>query len=263
MNRSRGLNEALQASESENQVRERCYQCFRPMSLCFCEAIPQIENRTDVLILQHVGERFHPFNTARIVQKALRHCHVITDHNQRLGTHPLPIQAHSGLLYPRANAPLLTELSAAERPSQLVIVDGTWHQAKTIVRDVPQLRDMPCYRLTPASPGQYRIRREPSRVPRFRGIRVSKNPNPPPILHSFRLSAVENPFRASPLPCFRDSIPLFRRAAVIAFADDRIDSQHRFRNLSRGAKRVQLHRQRVHYAEFEHIRNLAGIAVNT
>lgn len=161
MNRSRGLNEALEASESENQVRERCYQCFRPMSLCFCEAIPQIENRTDVLVLQHVGERFHPFNTARIVQKALRHCHVITDHNQRLGRHPLPIQAHSGLLYPRANAPLLSELSAAERPSQLVIVDGTWHQAKTIVRDVPQLRDMPCYRLTPASPGQYRIRREP------------------------------------------------------------------------------------------------------
>ena len=40
------------------------------MSHCFCEAIPQIDNRTDVLILQHVGERFHPFNTARIVQKS-------------------------------------------------------------------------------------------------------------------------------------------------------------------------------------------------
>ena len=150
------------ASELENEVRQRCYQCFRPMSLCFCEAIPRIDNRTDVLILQHVGERFHPFNTARIVQKALRHCHLIADHNQRLGTHPLPIQANAGLLYPRANAPLLTELSAAERPDQLVIIDGTWHQAKTIVRDVPQLRDMPCYRLTPSSPGQYRIRREPN-----------------------------------------------------------------------------------------------------
>ena len=30
-----------------------------------------------------------------------------------------------------------------------MIIDGTWHQAKTIVRDVPQLRDMPCYRLRP------------------------------------------------------------------------------------------------------------------
>ena len=142
-------------------MRERCYHCFRPRSHCFCEAIPHIDNRTDVLILQHVGERFHPFNTARIVQRALRHCHLIVDHNRRLGTHALPIQANSGLLYPQANARLLTELSAAERPGQLVIVDGTWDQAKTIVRDVPQLRDLPCYRLQPSSPGQYRIRREP------------------------------------------------------------------------------------------------------
>lgn len=148
-------------SELENEVQERCFQCFRPMSLCFCEAIPHIDNSTDVLILQHVGERFHPFNTARIVQKALRHCQLIADHNQRLGTHYLPIQDNSGLLFPRANAPSLTELPAADRPSQLVIIDGTWHQAKTIVRDVPQLRDMPCYGLTPSSPGRYRIRREP------------------------------------------------------------------------------------------------------
>ena len=135
------------ASEAENEVRRRCYECFRPVSLCFCEAIPRIDNRTDVLILQHVGERFHPFNTARIVQKALRRCRLIADHNRRFAAHHLPIQATAGLLYPRANAPSLTELPAAERPGQLVIIDGTWHQAKTIVRDVPQLQDLPCYRL--------------------------------------------------------------------------------------------------------------------
>ncbi len=142
-------------------MRQRCYQCFRPMSLCFCEAIPRIDNRTEVLILQHVGERFHPFNTARIVRKALRRCHLIAENNRRLASQHLPIQAGAGLLYPQANAPLLTELSAAERPDQLVIIDGTWHQAKTIVRDVPQLGDLPCYRLAPSSAGQYRIRREP------------------------------------------------------------------------------------------------------
>jgi hypothetical protein len=143
------------------EMRERCYQCFRPISLCFCKAIPRIDNRTVVLILQHVGERFHPFNTARIVQKSLRHCDLIVDHNQRLGTHHLPLQANAGLLYPRPNAPSLTDLTAAERPSQLVIIDGTWHQSKTIVRDVPQLWDLPCYRLAPSFPGRYRIRREP------------------------------------------------------------------------------------------------------
>ncbi len=147
----------------ENEVRQRCYRCFRPMSLCLCEAIPRIDNRTDVLILQHVVERFHPFNTARIVRQSLRNCRLIADHNRRLGTHDLPIQAGAGLLYPQADARSLPELSDAERPTQLVIIDGTWHQAKTIVRDVPQLRDLPRYQLTPSTPGQYRIRREPNK----------------------------------------------------------------------------------------------------
>ncbi len=142
-------------------MRERCFECFRPKSLCFCEAIPRIDNRTHVLILQHVGERFHPFNTARIVKKALVHCRLIVDHNRRMGARHLPIGEGAGLLYPGANAPSLAQLSPGERPKQLVIVDGTWHQAKTIVRDVPQLRGLPCFRLTPTTPGQYRIRREP------------------------------------------------------------------------------------------------------
>ena len=142
-------------------MRQRCYRCFRPLPLCFCEAVPRIDNRTDVLILQHVGERYHPFNTARIVRNALQRCHLIADHNQCLGSHYLPIQPDAGLLYPKANAPTLSEIPPIERPSQLVVIDGTWHQAKTIVRDVPQLCDLPCYRLTPSSPGQYRIRREP------------------------------------------------------------------------------------------------------
>jgi len=142
-------------------VRQRCYECFRPLPLCFCDAIPQIDNRTNVLILQHVGERFHPFNTARIVRKALCNCHLIVDNNQRLAAQRLPLQAGAGLLYPQANAPVLSELAAAERPSQLVVIDGTWHQAKTIFRDVPELHKLPCYRLAPTTPGQYRIRREP------------------------------------------------------------------------------------------------------
>lgn len=150
------------ARESREEFRERCYHCFRPISFCFCESIPRIDNRTDVLILQHVAERLHPFNTARIVNTALRRCHLIVDHNRRFSTRDLPLRANTGLLYPSADAPQLTELPASERPSQLVIIDGTWHQAKTIVRDVPQLQNLPRYRLAPSSPGQYRIRREPN-----------------------------------------------------------------------------------------------------
>ncbi len=143
-------------------MRERCYRCYRPQSLCFCEAIPQVDNRTHVLMLQHVGERSHAFNTARIVCQALCRCDLIAGHNRQIGEQLLPIKERAGLLYPSAHAPVLAELSAEQRPQQLVVIDGTWHQAKTIVRDVPQLQTLPCYRLSPSSPGQYRIRREPN-----------------------------------------------------------------------------------------------------
>ena len=141
---------------------DRCYQCFRPKTSCFCATIPRINNRTDILILQHVAERSHPFNTARIVRKALCRCNVIAGHNQELAARQLPIAANAGLLYPGEDVPALTDLLVAERPDQLVIIDGTWHQARTIFRDVAQMQDLPCYRLSPSSPGQYRIRLEPN-----------------------------------------------------------------------------------------------------
>lgn len=108
-----------------------------------------------------MGERHHAFNTARIVHLALQHSNLLVAHNRQFTGRTLPIGARAGLLYPHPDARLLDDLTAEERPEQLVIIDGTWHQAKTIVRDTPQLQSLPCYRLSPTSPGQYRIRREP------------------------------------------------------------------------------------------------------
>lgn len=145
-----------------NAPRERCYGCFRPKPDCLCSIIPSIDNKTEVLILQHMRERFHPFNTARIVQRALKNSRLLVDHTKNLAAAPLPLKPRAGLLYPGPGATLLTDLPAEHFPPQLVIVDGTWHQAKTFVRDIPALHELPRYRLDPEFPSTYRIRREPS-----------------------------------------------------------------------------------------------------
>lgn len=143
--------------------RGRCYDCFRPPGDCFCAAIPAIDNRTDVLILQHKRERFHRFNTARIGRKSLRNANVLVGSTSGLAK-ALVLKPRAGLLYPGPKAALLSELPPQEHPEQLVILDGTWHHAKTMVRDIPALRDLPRYRLAPSAPSRYRIRREPSAV---------------------------------------------------------------------------------------------------
>ena len=142
-------------------VRRRCYGCFRPRGDCFCAAIPSIDNRTDVLILQHVRERFHAFNTARIVERALVNSTLLVGGPQELAARVV-LKPRAGLLYPGPAATLLEDVPADERPQQLVVLDGTWHHAKTLVRDLGAIRDLPRYRLAPAAPSRYRIRREPT-----------------------------------------------------------------------------------------------------
>ena len=146
----------------------RCYDCFRPKEACFCASIPRIDNQTEVLILQHRRERFHPFNTARIVQKALRNSQLLADHTSNLAMR-LRLKPRAGLLYPGPTALLISDLASEQRPEQLVVLDGTWHHAKTLVREIPALQSLPRYRLAPTAPSRYRIRREPTHHVAFHG----------------------------------------------------------------------------------------------
>lgn len=147
-----------------DQIRDRCYTCYRPRDGCFCDLIPRVENLTDVVILQHRRERFHAFNTARIVHKALVRSTLLVDHNKRLAeaAGKLPISNRSGILYPSPDARLLSDLTPEERPHQMFVIDGTWQQAKTLMRDIPMLQELPRFRLNPSEPSRYRIRREPT-----------------------------------------------------------------------------------------------------
>ena len=126
----------------------------------FVRYIPSIDNRTNVLILQHQQERAHPFNSARTVGRALNNSRLIYGRNEYLAQLDLPIQPGAGLLFPGRGATLLSE--ANPLPSQIVIIDGTWHHAKTLFRDVPVLQTLPRYSLAPNAPGEYRIRLEPT-----------------------------------------------------------------------------------------------------
>lgn len=149
-------------ASQQNSHRIRCYDCYRPVDRCFCQQIPSIDNQTQILILQHVKERFHAFNTARIVRKALQNCQLIVDQTARLANAALPFRPSTGILYPGNDAVLLRDLQPDQRPAQLVVLDGTWHHAKTFMKQIPALQSLPRYRLQPARPSNYRIRREPS-----------------------------------------------------------------------------------------------------
>jgi DTW domain-containing protein YfiP len=142
-----------------------CARCRRPVSVCYCAALPRIETATRVVILQHPRERDMPIGTARMATLCLPGAalHV----GMRWGEHAGLADALGDparppiLLYPGPGArDVLTEPPAG--PVTLIVVDGTWSQAKTIVRDNPILQSLPRYAFATPEPSRYRIRKEPS-----------------------------------------------------------------------------------------------------
>ncbi len=153
----------LQSNASAKDWRQRCYGCYRPIDRCFCSLIPSIDNQTEVLILQHFRERSHPFNTARILRRALRKSQLFADDVAGLAHSFLEMRSleNAALLYPGDDSHLLESLDAHDRPKQLVVLDGTWHHTKTLFRDIPNLRTLRKVSIKPAEPSRYGIRREP------------------------------------------------------------------------------------------------------
>jgi DTW domain-containing protein YfiP len=125
--------------------------------------MPTVPTRTRVVVLQHPHERLHPFGTARLVGLCMPNAEVHTAYGGLAGVLrcQVPLPADVAVLFPHASAQDLEALPAAEHPSTLVVLDGTWTQARRLYRDNPWLEQLRHVRLHPAAPSRYRIRREP------------------------------------------------------------------------------------------------------
>jgi DTW domain-containing protein YfiP len=132
--------------------------------MCYCPLLPRLETKTRIVILQHRRERDMPIGTARMASLCLPQAqlHVGVDWSESVAL----AQALSDpqrppvLLYPGPDArDILRE--PPQGPVTLVVVDGTWAQARSVVRDNPILRSLPRYAFQTPEPSRYRIRREP------------------------------------------------------------------------------------------------------
>ncbi len=146
------------------EPRETCARCLRPTRVCWCAHLPTLETRTRVVFLQHPREADVPIGTARMAHLCLPrselHVGVTWQGSRALASIHADPSRPPALLYPGEGA---TDMLAEppKGPITLVVVDGTWSQAKKIVKLNPELAALPRYAIAPPSPGNYRIRREP------------------------------------------------------------------------------------------------------
>ncbi|MEO1479012.1 MAG: tRNA-uridine aminocarboxypropyltransferase, partial [Bacteroidota bacterium] len=135
-------------------ARATCYRCDKPQVACICATLKEVANRTPVWVIQHPRERRHPLGTARIARLGLEQVEVVLTHGEDAAP-SLPPGA--GLLYPGGE-----ELREEDELGALVVIDGTWPQAKSLYGRCGWLRKLPRYALTPRQQSRYRLRREPA-----------------------------------------------------------------------------------------------------
>lgn len=147
------------------EPRPTCPRCRRPLRVCYCAALTTIETATRIVILQHPRERDVAIGTARMaalcLPRASVHVGVRWEGSDVLDAIARDTTRRAVLLYPGPGAgDVLAD--PPRGPTTLVVIDGTWAQAKTIVRENPALAALPRYAFTPPEPSEYRIRKEPA-----------------------------------------------------------------------------------------------------
>lgn len=135
--------------------RSLCPRCTRPSSVCVCRGMVELDTVTRIVILQHPRESAVPIGTARLAEIVFKNCarHVgveFADDDAVTSALSAP-SAPPILLFPGATTRDLAS-DPPDRPVTLVVIDGTWSQARKILKHNPRLQNLPRYALDPAEP---------------------------------------------------------------------------------------------------------------
>jgi DTW domain-containing protein YfiP len=143
---------------------QRCRRCLMRQELCLCAHIPELKLDTKLILVMNKREIKVPTNTGRLASLALPNSVILSrgveDAPYDLRDH-LPTDRPAILLYPADDARLLTpEWVASDGPFHLVVPDGNWRQTSKMRRRDPVMAALPCVRLPPGPPTEYRVRKE-------------------------------------------------------------------------------------------------------
>lgn len=158
-------------------MRPICPRCQRPLRACLCAWVRATDNQVPVLVLQHPLEAGHAKGSVPLLALGLRDCTVrvgaqfdavaLAGWLGAPGAALLLYPDHAGPAGPapagRPSGPDGLQpghaLKGAGLPGCLVLLDGTWRQARALLRAHPLLQALPRRGLPEVAPARYAIRR--------------------------------------------------------------------------------------------------------
>lgn len=175
---------------SRDAATPACPRCGKPAELCVCADVAPIDNRVALLILQHPQEQDRELGTARLTLLHLKHTAMKVGLSwpslaKALGhemggreVNPkrwavLYLGAASATNLPPGRELTLLDSKGAPRADQdralaeiegIILLDGSWSQAKTLWWRNPWVLKCRRLALNPKQPSRYgKLRREPRR----------------------------------------------------------------------------------------------------
>ena len=154
--------------------REMCWLCRRAQVACYCDQVLPFDAGFDLALCIHPGEARNPVGTARIIERFVHGARAFTGTGPQLDRDPaFSAWLHESgaespyVLYPSPSALWLKkeenrDTSESSTRKRIVILDGTWSQAKQLLRTSVTLRSLPQIAFQPRHPSRYEIREQPA-----------------------------------------------------------------------------------------------------
>lgn len=146
-------------------MRPACPRCALPLPACLCRWITPTDNRVALLVLQHPQEAHHAKGSVRLLQLSLANSRCVQGERfepaalaalLQPAVAPGQDRPQPVLLFPAGDD---TPTTAPPCPGPLVLLDGSWRQARSLLQANPLLQALPRWALRSPPPARYAIRR--------------------------------------------------------------------------------------------------------
>lgn len=143
----------------------------RPSVVCWCIglAVPPMEPKCNVVVLQHPAEEKRSLRTAPMLKLGLApgKCHIYKGRRFPSQSHSQSLEEtltspNSLLLFPSKKSVSLQDIDVTAGPYTLVLIDGTWPQAKAMYTASKLLQNMRQVKLISTGTSCYIVRTQPT-----------------------------------------------------------------------------------------------------
>ena len=167
---------AQQISESRREFNarggkmDRCERCLIAKHYCICDGVEPADSKAAVCLLMYHNESFKPSNTGRLIAEIIPDNHAFrwdrTDPDDKLLALLNDPQYQPMVIFPATDvedtARVITDVQPQSNKRPLFIfLDGTWREAKKMIRKSPYLDELPVLSITAEKLSDYRLRVAP------------------------------------------------------------------------------------------------------